>query len=248
MPNFIEIFSNLLLGLNEVVGNMGLVIIIFTILIRSLLLPLTLPSLKAHKNLSKLKPELDELKKKYKDDKAGLAQAQMLLYKKYNVNPVAGCFPQILQLVVLVILYRSLVKFLNPVDGSNLNTHFLWFDLLNPDPLFVLPVFTALSQLVLSIMVSPGGEVRDVVPNKSKSKAVKEENKKEEDMAEMAASMQKQMIFMMPVMTGLMAMKFPAGLALYWAMSTLFSIGQQLLVSGPGGLVTYYKRLVSKKK
>ncbi len=248
MPNFVEIFSNLLLSLNDVIGNMGWVIIVFTLLIRSVLLPLTLPSLKAHKRLAKLKPELDQLKAKYKDDKTGLAQAQMLLYKKYNINPVSGCLPQVLQLVVLVILYRSLVKFLNPVDGSTFNTQFLWFNLLQPDKLYILPILTAVFQLVLSLMVTPGGEVRDVVPNKSKSKAIREANTKEEDMAEMAASMQQQMIFLMPVMTGIMALRFPSGLALYWAVSTLFSIIQQWVISGPGGLVSYYQRLLLKLK
>jgi len=245
MPNFVEIFSNLLLGLNDIVGNMGLVIIIFTLIIRSILLPLTLPSLKARKKMTELKPELDKLKKKYKDDKTGLAQAQMDLYKKYNVNPTAGCLPQILQIVMLIVLYRSLVKFLDPANGA-INTQFLWFDLFKPDPLFILPVITAIVQLLLSLMIAPGGEVRDIVPNKSKSKKIQKKNEKEEDMAEMAAAMQQQMIFLMPVMTGIMASRFPAGLALYWAVSTLFSMIQQLILSGPGGLKSYYQRLLIK--
>jgi YidC/Oxa1 family membrane protein insertase len=246
MPNFVEIFSNLLLSLNDVVGNMGLVIIIFTILIRAILVPLTLPSIKAREKITKLKPELDKIKNKHKNDKTALAQAQMELYKKYNVNPASGCLPQILQIIILIILYRSLVNFLNPTDGSSVSTQFLWFDLLSPDPLYILPILTAVFQLLLSLMIAPGGEVADLVPNNSKSKKVQQENKKEEDMAEMAASMQKQMIFMMPLMTGIMATRFPAGLALYWAISTIFSIVQQFVLSGPGGLKTYYQRLLIK--
>ena len=71
----------------------------------------------------------------------------------------------------------------------------------------------------------------------------RKENKKEEDMAEMAATMQQQMMFIMPIMTVFFALKFPAGLALYWVVTTVYSIGQQYAISGPGGLVTYAKRL-----
>lgn len=111
-----------------------------------------------------------------------------------------------------------------------------------PDTTFILPVVAGVTQFLLSLMIIPGGEVRDIVPNDSKSKKVQKENEKEEDMAEMAASMQKQMIFIMPFMTVVIATQFPSGLAVYWVATTLFSIGQQLAISGPGGLVTYYQR------
>lgn len=245
MNNLIQYFSNLLLSLNSLVGNMGLVIIIFTLLIRSLLLPLTLPSLKARKKILEIKPELDKLKKKHKDDKQALTQAQLELYKKYNLNPAAGCLPQILQIVVLIVLYRALIQFLDTsgVDGQIINTSFLWFDVVNPDSKLILPVLAGFSQLILSLMIAPGAETRDIVPNKSKSKKVQKKNEQEEDMAEMAAAMQQQMIFIMPIMTGFIATKFPAGLALYWVVSTVFSIIQQLFISGPGGLTSYINRL-----
>lgn len=245
MGNLIDFFSNALLGLNSMIGNMGWVIILFTLLMRSLLLPLTLPSLKARKKITKIKPELDKLKKKYGKDKQAFAQAQLKLYKKYNVNPIAGCLPQLLQIFVLIILYRALIQFLNQpiVDGVVINTQFLWFDLVKPDNKFILPVLAGFSQLVLSLMISPGAEIRDIESNKAKSKKAKKKNEQEEDTAEMAASMQQQMLFIMPIMTGFIAAKFPAGLALYWVISTVYSIAQQLLLSGPGGLTSYAKRL-----
>jgi len=70
-------------------------------------------------------------------------------------------------------------------------------------------------------------------------------NEKEESFADMAASMQQQMLFIMPVMTGFIALNFPAGLGLYWVFTTVFSIGQQWYVSGPGGLVHYTKKAVA---
>ena len=74
---------------------------------------------------------------------------------------------------------------------------------------------------------------------------VKKENEKEEDMAEMAQSMQQQMLFIMPVMTGFFALSFPSGLALYWVATTVLSIGQQYAVSGFGGFRTYGKRALA---
>jgi YidC/Oxa1 family membrane protein insertase len=71
---------------------------------------------------------------------------------------------------------------------------------------------------------------------------VQKENEKEEDFAEMAAKMQQQLLFLMPIMTGVIAFQFPAGLALYWITTTLFSIGQQYYISGLGGIKTYYQR------
>ncbi len=235
----------ILLWLQTLTGNLGWSIITFTILIRSVLVPLTLPSLKATKKIQSLQPEIKQLKQKHGKDAQAFQKAQMDLYKKYNVNPLAGCIPQIAQLIVLIGLYQVLIQFLgNPeINGQVINTSFFWLDLAKPDTHYVLPVLSVVTQLILSVMIVPGGETPDLVPNKSKSKKVQEENKKEEDFAEMASSMQKQMLFIMPLMTGMVALRFPAGLALYWVISTLFSIVQQYYVSGWGGLTLYWSRL-----
>jgi YidC/Oxa1 family membrane protein insertase len=87
----------------------------------------------------------------------------------------------------------------------------------------------------MSLMISPGAEIPDIVPNESKKKEVQKANEKEEDFAEMAASMQKQMLFFMPVMTAFIAWRYPSGLALYWVITTVFSIVQQYFISGWGG-------------
>jgi len=233
-----------LIELMTLTGSLGTAIIIFTIILRSILLPLTLPSLRAQNKMRELKPELDKLKKKHGKDKKAMQQAQVELYQKYNVNPLAGCLPQLAQIAVLIVLYHALISFLgeSAYSGVELITHFLWLDLRVADSLFILPVVAGITQLILSLMIAPGGEVVDQVPNKSKSKKVQEKNEKEEDMAEMAASMQQQMIFIMPFMTVFIATQFPSGLALYWVITTIFSIVQQYFISGPGGLVTYYQR------
>jgi YidC/Oxa1 family membrane protein insertase len=241
-----DIFIQLLTLLNDLTGNLGLAIITFTFLIRSALLPISLPSLKATKKMQDLQPEISKLKKKHKNDNKALQQAQMELYKKYNVNPLAGCLPQLVQLGVLIFLYQALISFLN--NATAINMQFLWLDLSKSDQLYVMPVLAAVTQLILSLMIAPGAETPDIVPNVNKSKKVREENKKEEDVAEMAKSMQQQMLFIMPIMTGFFALRFPSGLALYWVATTVFSVGQQYYISGFGGLKTYWLRLMALAK
>jgi YidC/Oxa1 family membrane protein insertase len=244
MQFFTDSFFEILLFLYQLTGSLGLAIIVLTLLIRFVLVPLTLPSLKARKKITEIQPELNKLKKKHGKNKKALQKSQLELYQKYNVNPLAGCIPQLVQLAVLIFLYRSLISFLGQdvINGSAINPSFLWWDLTTPDTKYVLPVIAGVSQFVLSLMISPGGEIRDIVPNKAKSKKVQQENKKEEDMAGMAASMQQQMLFLMPIMTVFIAARFPSGLTVYWVVTTLFSIGQQYVVSGLGGLKSYLLR------
>ncbi len=239
-----NIFLTLLLELYKITGSLGWSIIGFTILIRLLLLPLSLPTMKLQKKMKELKPELDILGKKHKEDKKALQMAQIELYKKYNVNPLSGCLPQVAQIFFLIILYQVMDGILKTpeVNGVVINTHFLWLNLAKIDMFYVLPILAGVSQLFLSLMIAPGGEVPDVVPNDSKDKSVIALNKKEEGVADMASMMQKQMIFMMPIMTGFIAISFPSGLGLYWIATTVFSIVQQYFTTGFGGIPHYYYR------
>lgn len=243
-----DIITQVLLFLYEFSGNLGLAILLFTLIVRTILFPLTSSSLKAAKKMKELQPELSKLKKKHGKDAQALQAAQMEMYKKYNVNPLAGCLPQIAQIAVLLVLYHVLTSFLKQteINGIVINPEFLWLNLTQPDTLYILPVLAAVSQLVLSVMIAPGAEKRDIVSNTSKKKDVAKANEKEEDMAEMAASMQQQMLYIMPIMTGVIALRFPSGLPLYWIATTIFSIGQQWYISGPGGLKTYYQRIQAK--
>jgi YidC/Oxa1 family membrane protein insertase len=111
----------------------------------------------------------------------------------------------------------------------------MWFNLKTADPLFILPVLAALTQLVLSFMVLPA---TDTSAEKTLAAATptSKDDESADDLTQMASSMQNQMVFIMPIMTGFIALKFPSGLALYWILSTLFSIIQQYFVSGWGGL------------
>lgn len=248
MFNFVNSsITQILLGFYQVTGNLGIAIIAFTIVVRLILVPITWKSLKAQKVMRELQPELKKLKAKHGKDAKALQVAQMELYKKYNVNPLAGCLPQIVQLVLLIVLYQVLINFLGQesVNGIAIDPYFLGLDLRHPDTSYILPALTVITQLIFSLMILPGGEVRDIVPNTSKKAVVKKANEKEEDFAEMANSMQKQMMFIMPIMTGFLALRFPSGLALYWVATTVISAIQQYFVSGFGGLETYSQRALA---
>ena len=224
--------NSLLIFLYGITGeSFGLAIILLTLVIRGVLVPVTIPSLKSAKKLQELKPHLDRLKQKIKD-KQKLQLATLELYKQHGINPAAGCLPQIAQLLVLIALYQVFINFINggQYNGQSLNLNFLWLDLGKADPYYILPVLAGLTQLIFSFMMTSGLESHVKAPKN------KDEKKKEEDNMEMAQSMQQQMLYLMPAMTVIIALKFPSGLALYWVITTLFSLVQQYLVSGLGGL------------
>ena len=214
--------------------NLGLATIVLTLVIRALLIPFTLPSMRAAKKMALLKPQLDALKKKFGHDQKVFQQKQLEFYKDHKINPAGGCLPLIAQFVVLIALYQV---FMNSLNGSSLiaSAQFLWWDLKVKDPTYVLPILAGVLQLVTSVALLPA------VENEPEKRPGTQEEKG--DVAEMAQSMQQQMVFMMPIMTTIFALQFPAGLALYWVITTAFSLGQQLIISGPGGLVKYINKI-----
>lgn len=228
-PAIIEIFKWLLQLFG---GNIGLSIIAITLISKFILLPLVIPSIRSMKKMQDLKPELDRLKAKH-TDKATLQQAQVALYKERGINPAAGCLPQILQIIVLLALYKVFIDLLKQpiVNGITLNPAFLGLDLTKPDRTYIMPILAGVSQLIFSLMMQSGLETHIEAPKKKK------DLEKQEDKLEMASSMQKQMIYMMPLMTVIISLRFPSGLVLYWVVSTVFSLVQQYFFSGWGGLI-----------
>lgn len=246
---------NLLFFLYQVfAGNLGLAIIALTVLLRLALIPLTNPSMESAKKMQELQPELEKLKKTYKDDKQALAKAQMELYRQHNINPLGSLLPTILQFIVLIALFRvfidvlnvnttisslneNLYPFLHLNPNTTINFNFLSLDLTQPDT-YVLPnnfgflagkkipgaflLLAAVSQYLSSLLMmkSRSQKQKSVVSQKTKNSNV-----------DMASSMQKQMLIMMPFLTLLIGLRFASGLVLYWiAFSVVMSI-QQLLVN-----------------
>ncbi|HSU39439.1 MAG TPA: membrane protein insertase YidC [Polyangiaceae bacterium] len=130
-----KILVAFLLKVHSVVPNWGLAIIVLTITARTLLFPLTLPSVKQMIRMRELKPEMDVLNEKFKDDAQAKGLAQMELWRKHSVNPLKGCLPQMASMPVWFALYTTL-----QTAVELYNIPFLWFpDLSGPDPLFILP-------------------------------------------------------------------------------------------------------------
>lgn len=227
--------------------NLGLAIIALTVLIRSLLIPLTNPQLQSAQKMQELGPELENLKAKHKDDKQKLMQAQMELYKKHGINPAAGCLPQILQFVILISMYQvfnqvikpgteviekinqGLYSFVRLSEQTALNFHFLYLDLSKPDLIqmkgfFALPgafvILATIFQFLTSKMMMP--------KVKTEQKEAKLTEGKSDDMA---VAMQKQMLYLFPAMTLIFGYTLPSGVTLYWFVFSLFSFVQQLAIS-----------------
>lgn len=223
-------------------GNFGVAIIVLTVLVRLLLLPITRKSMESARQMQKLQPKLQKLKEEHGDDKQGFAQAQLALYKKHNVSPVSGCLPQIVQLVVLIGLFQAFNQVLqvqgeitilenlkpllysplkNLVSGP-INLNFLYLKLTEPD-LITLPfeinlgLFT-LKQIPGIFLV--GAAVSQFFYSQSMFKSQKKlmtqakETPGQQD--DMAAAMQGQMAYMMPLITLVIGFRFPSGLVLYW--------------------------------
>ena len=224
-----------LLWLYQITGqNLGFAIILLTLVVRVILIPFTLPQLRSAKKMATLKPELDALKKKHGHDAKLFQQKQLEFYKTHKVNPAAGCLPFIAQFIVLIALYQVFMKTLGGDGMGEINATFLLWDLKSKDTTYILPVLAGLLQFVMSLTILPA------VENQPEKRPGTPEQK--QDVAEMATSMQQQMVFMMPIMTVIFSIQFPSGLALYWVITTAFSLVQQLMVSGPGALLTYARK------
>ncbi|MDO8503735.1 MAG: YidC/Oxa1 family membrane protein insertase [bacterium] len=239
-------------------SNLGLAIIALTVVIRVLLIPLVLPSMRAMNKMRELAPELEKIKKRHAGDKVKLARAQADFYKEKGVNPAAGCLPQLVQVFVLIGLYQGFSQVLytngdvverlngflySPLRISDhLNTSFLFTELTKPN-VFRLPgvpvpipgvflLLAALTQFLSSKMMAPVVAKEEKVAKKTPG-----------GMDNMMAGMQQQMLYLFPLMTIVFGFTFPAGLVLYWLVFSLFQAGQQYYVSGWGGLTPWVLRV-----
>jgi len=235
---------NSLIGFYHLFGNLGLAIIALTLVIRLLLLPFTLPALKAAQKMKELNPKLNKLKKKYKNDREKLAKAQLDLYRSAGVKPMAGFFPQIIQIVILIALYQVFRKVLGSNGGveelnsflyqplkfaqnASLNLNFLYLNLTKPDVIKVAGLGLPGVFLILS-GVSQFLSAKVMMPiSKKHEKIAKKTPEKTDDFASM---MQTQSLYMFPAMTILIGLSLPSGLALYWVIFSLFNLAQHLII------------------
>ncbi len=198
--------------LHSFIPNYGIVIIIFSILIKLLLYPLTKSSMRSMQKMQKLQPLMTELREKYKDDQQKQNVETMKLYKDYGVNPAGGCLPMVLQMPILFALFSI---FRSTIDLRH-QPFISWMgDLSAPDILVTLPF--KIPVLGMSF-ISGLALLMAITMFVQQKMSVKDPR-------------QKSMVYMMPVMFWVMFNSFPSGLNLYYFMFNILSIGQQYLIN-----------------
>ena len=205
--------------------SIGWAIVALTVIIRTILLPSSIKMVKSQKKMKLLQPELKRLNEQFKGDRQAQATAQMDLYKRHKINPWGSCLITLVQLPILIILYKVFITSVNNGGDyllygftphlESLNTMWLGLDLSQPDK-WILPIITGLAQLVQSWQMKQ----LTVTP---KSNNPGEKPDKADDFTRMLNS---QMLFMMPIFTVIIGMRMPAALVLYWLVQTIYAVVQ----------------------
>jgi YidC/Oxa1 family membrane protein insertase len=184
-------------------GNYGWAIILFTILTRIVLFPLMRKQYHSMAKMQKLQPKMKRIQERFKDDRQLLNQKTMELYRKEGVNPMGGCLPLLIQLPILILIWRAI---LHSAELIHLSPGFLWVpDLSMHDPYFILVVATTAIMLVQQWVMTPRtGET---------------------------TGGQKYLGYIFPLFMAVLLWRFPAGLWLYYLLTTAAQVGQQAIVN-----------------
>jgi YidC/Oxa1 family membrane protein insertase len=241
---------NALMLLYHLFGDFALSIIVLTVIIRLILVPLTLQSLKSTKAMQTLQPKLAEIKKKYANDQQAQLTETQRLYKEAGVNPVAGCLPMFLQMPVLYGLYFAIGNLIHTTAGSNGQLPEGYFHTMNSLLYPFVPHFTANPDLNLNwfTFLNPAWHVSLIHPQPvlailagvatfvqmrmSQPKTAAATS----SASDPSAQSMKMMQYFMPVMITIFGWSVAAGLALYWMVSSIFQAVQQYFVTGWGSL------------
>ncbi len=198
--------------LHSFISNFGLVIIVFSIIIKIALHPLMRQSLKSMKKMQMLQPKITEIKEKYKDEQQKIQQETMKLYSTYGINPMGGCLPMLLQMPILIALW----SLFNVAIDIRQQPFMLWItNLSSPDVIYRLPFriplfnIDIISGLALLLGITMFIQQKMTIKDPS----------------------QKALVYIMPVMFTVMFMSLPSGLNLYYFMFNLLSIGQQYYIN-----------------
>ena len=200
---------NILYQLSAAVGfpNYGVAIILLTILIKTLIYPLTYKQMASMRKTVELQPKIKQIQIKYKNDKEKANAAVMELYKEHKVNPMGGCLPILVQLPIFWALYSTLLHF--PYTGSSAAARwFLGFELttkygFSPSYHILLPLFAAATTYLQTKVTNPNASTDPT---------------------------QKTMLYIMPLFFAYISATVPSGLALYWVTMNVVSILQQLYI------------------
>ncbi len=219
MEHIIEFLENLFSPLTSLLGDgleffhyswgvpWWLSIAMLTVIVRSLLFPLTIKQVKSMRAMQDLKPEMDRIRAKYKDNRQKQQEEVMKLYQDRKVNPLGGCFPILVQMPIFIAMFYVIRTFGETHEGFN-SGGILWFqDLSARDPFYILPILSAVTMLAASEITS-----KNIDPQ------------------------QRWLMRILPVVFTVFLLRFPAGLFMYWITSNLVTLVQNYLIynHGPG--------------
>jgi YidC/Oxa1 family membrane protein insertase len=235
----IKPFINVLLVINSLVGNFGIAIILFTLLIRAVTHPLMVQQIKGASGMQALQKDKRwiDAQAKYKGDKEKLAQEQMKLYKELGINPFASCLPLLIQFPIIIGLYQAIIQAMvsTPLEMLNLsrlmypginklasiipiNSTFLWMDLGQPDTsLKLFGLAFGIPVMAIVVLATSWIQSRLMQPPADPSN-------------QQASMMTGMMNIYMPLLMGYMGLTLASGLALYFVTSNLVGIGQYALL------------------
>ena len=211
----------------RVTHSPGLAVILFTIAIKTILLPLTIKSIRSSKAMQELQPKVKELQKKYGKDRQRLSQETMALYQQYQVNPLAGCLPMVIQIPIFFGVYRAISHLSqgnSSIDPSQYwENGFLWLKSLDTsDPYKILPILAGVFQFIQTRMSRPGGQGKPSDPQQA---------------------MMNTMMNFMPLMVVVFGWGFHSGPVIYWVTQSVYSVVQQWLIAGWGSMKDWFPRL-----
>ncbi|MFA6588397.1 MAG: YidC/Oxa1 family membrane protein insertase [Patescibacteria group bacterium] len=233
------LFNGLMFLQKYVPGHdLGVAIILVTLIIKGLLFWPSLSAIHNQQKMQEIQPKLKELQAKYKDNKEELSRQLMAFYKVHKVNPFSSCLPLLLQLPILIALYRVFFSGIN-IDAA---THLFNADQLSHLYPFLRSFFehtqvsttflgflnlTAKHNVILALLAGAAQFWQSKMMMSKKPPKVpgmKEDGAKDE---QITSIMTTQMTYLLPAMTVVFGYQFPAGLSLYWVFSTLFQVAQQ---------------------
>ena len=230
---------NLLLFIYVLIGNYGIAIILFTLLIRLITLPFYAKQqsdMRKQQELLKSKEYL-EMQKKYAKDKEKLAQEQMRIYRENGVNPLGGCLPALIPWPILIGLYQSITMVMGaqPEQLMDLSKHLYNFSPVLAQRVPVNPFFLGLN---LAGVPDFGAPLTLLIPALVLASTWVQQKMMAMPSADaQSAQMNQSMQMMMPLFIGYISLSFPIGLSLYWIVFNIVGIVQQYLQGGWGNLL-----------
>jgi len=199
-------------------GSAGISVIVFTIVFKTILLPLTVKAVRSTYAMQEVQPKIKELQKKYGKDRQKLSAETMKLYQEHGVNPAAGCLPMILQMPIFFGLYFA-IRSLSGAGAGVWGQPFLWIpNLSQPDPWHALPILAGVFQFIQTKMTRPAGQGKS---------------------SDAQQQMMNSMMTFMPLMVVAFGWRFSSGPVVYWTVSAVYSAMQQWFITGWGSLLDW---------